>query len=122
MNYFWIFALAQLSTQLTHFLIHRYQWNAIRVSAGGTILFVLLLAAFPTPLRDTLYSVYLGGSFVGMSDAARLKASHLFFASMIFGLIFVFVLPFNIGMGGALGAAAFVSVSTVYGMRKLLGV
>ncbi|WP_374074581.1 hypothetical protein [Bdellovibrio bacteriovorus] len=122
MNLVWILGTALFATHITYLLSHKTQMGAIRASALPTVLFAALSALiFPAALAALTQPVFFGGSFVGMSESARLCERKVLVSSAVFALIFYFFISYSRGLGGALGAAAFLSCLLVYGARKALG-
>ena len=103
-----ILLVSQIATQLTH------NYGTVRASSGFTLTFIGLTFAFPFAIIPTLHAVFLGSSFVGMSDANRLSRKQLMIASFIFCLSFSFIIGHFKGYGGTLGFTAFVSCLTTY--------
>ena len=119
LNTFFIILVCLVSAQLTHWSIHKLKTGAVRVSGATTLLFVGLVTLLNIPNKEVLAAAFLGSSFLGMSDRDILTSRDLFFASWIFAILFLFVLPFNIGLGGALGTAAFSSCLIIREGREL---
>ncbi len=107
------------SSQLTRFLAVRFSVGVVRASAGSTLAFLALTSLIPYQDKDLLGAAFLGASFLGMSSVSFLSAWNLFFAAWIFAAFFLYAIPYNIGLGGALGVAAFSSCLLVRsGLRK----
>lgn len=96
-----ILAVSQLATQLTH------NYGTVRASAGYTLVFIGLTFAFPFAIIPKLHAVFLGSSFVGMTDPKRLTRQQLAVASFLFCVFFTFILKYLTGFGGTLGLSAF---------------
>lgn len=118
---FSILVIVLASSQLNHKLIRETSHGAVRVSAFTTLLFVSLNSFFDYPERELLNAAFLGASFLGMSDHNLFGPRDLFFAGWIFALLFYFVLPMNVGLGGALGTAAFISCLIIRTCRIIVG-
>ena len=103
-----IMLVSQLATQLTH------NYGTVRASAGFTLTFIGLTFAFPFAIIPTLHAVFLGSSFIGMSDAKRLTRVELMMASILFCLFFSFMMSHLKGYGGTLGFTAFTSCLATY--------
>jgi hypothetical protein len=103
-----ILVVSQIATQLTH------NYGTVRASAGFTITFIGLTFAFPFAIIPTLHAVFLGSSFIGMSDAKRLTRKQLMLASFIFCFSFSFMMNHLKGYGGTLGFTAFTSCLATY--------
>ncbi|WP_148278830.1 hypothetical protein [Bdellovibrio bacteriovorus] len=120
MMIFLVMLLSFLGAELTFFLIHRYHFPTVRASSGLTLVFAGFLALFNLPFVGVLQAAFFGATFVGMTDRSRMGWKRVFLASQIYGLIYFFLIPFARGFGGGLGAAAFVSIATVYSADKIL--
>lgn len=107
-NFLIILLVSQIATQLTH------NYGTVRASAGFTLAFIGLTFAFPFAIVPTLHAVFLGSSFVGMTDPKRLSRVQLMIASFIFCLIFTFILGHLQGFGGTLGVSAFSACGITY--------
>lgn len=68
---------------------------------------------FDLSIPDVSHTVFFGASFVGMASANRFKWYQILQASLLFGLMYVYLIPFFDGIGGALGASAFLSCLSV---------
>lgn len=110
---FFIFLVSISSTVITHALAKRNSGGAIRASAFSTLIFLAITKIVPFQIEPSLIAAFFGASFVGMSDPQKLSYTELIFASIIFSILFIYVLPFNFGLGGALGAAAFTACSLI---------
>ena len=108
MSFLLIFMVSQIATQLTH------TYGTVRASAGFTLAFIGLTFTFPFAIIPTLHAVFLGSSFVGMSDSNRLNRNQLIVASFIFCLIFTFIVGHLKGFGGTLGLTAFTACLMTY--------
>ena len=117
---FSILLVSIFSSQLTYVLAKKTHWGSIRISAMTTLVFVLIMHLTSLPFAETLNAAFLGASFLGMSDPSLFCHRDLFMGSLIFTLIFIFILPYNIGLGGALGTAAFVSCLIIRLVRKAI--
>ncbi len=104
-----IFLVTLASSQLTRLLVIRFSVGVVRASAGSTLAFLALTSLLPLQNKDLLGAAFLGASFLGMSSVNLFTAWNLFFASWVFAALFLYALPYNIGLGGALGVAAFTS-------------
>ena len=109
MIYAWTLLTSLLGTHITYWVSHKTRFSAIRASALSTLIFV---AATSDP---RLQAAFFGATFVGMSDSSRLSEKKVLLASAIFSLIFSFLLAhLRAGIGGTLGASAFISCLLVY--------
>lgn len=116
---FWIILISIFSAQLTHAIVKRYHWSSVRTSALTSLVFCYSLKLMNVPNGETLSAAFLGASFLGMANTELFRERDLFFGAWIFALIFYFVLPYNIGLGGALGTAAFVTCGIIRGSSLL---
>lgn len=103
-----------LAAVATYVLNKRSQHGAVASSSLVGLLFGVLL-----PLLYVSSGVFLAigafcGSFIGMSATARLKnTGQILLAGILGSLIFIYTQHYFIGLGGKLGAMAFVaSIST----------
>ncbi|WP_408097124.1 hypothetical protein ACJVC5_18995 [Peredibacter sp. HCB2-198] len=112
-----IISISMVSTQLTRWIIKEKGLSPIRTSTMLTLAFYLMTLPFDFQHKLVLQSAFLGATFVGMSETGKMSEWRLFWASLVYSLLFYYVLPFNIGLGGALGFAAFMSCLFVQFMR-----
>ncbi|MGB0924724.1 MAG: hypothetical protein ACPGUW_10520 [Pseudoalteromonas shioyasakiensis] len=100
---------ALLGAYSTYFLAHHNHFDGIRASAATSIIAFAILSLFPVDVE--LYSVaFFGGTFIGMSAPKRFGIFTLAIASILFALLFEYLVPRLHGYGGALGLSAFLSV------------
>lgn len=104
-----ILLVTVVGTQLTRWMIKEKELSPIRASTMLTLVFILMTYPFQFEDKIMLQSAFLGATFVGMSEVEKMSEKRLFFASIIYAQLFYFVLPYNVGLGGALGFAAFSS-------------
>lgn len=107
-----------LGAQLTYFLIHKKQLTTVRASAAPALIFSVIVSTLPIPFAAALRAGFLGATFVGMTDKSRLGWKRVVAASIIYGLVFYFLLPLVDGFGGGLGAAAFASCGFIFFFDK----
>ncbi len=98
----------------TRWLVQHKKISPVRVSSGLTLLAILLGGLLYGEMRHEFSSAFLGGTFVGMTDHNKFSSMGLLFADLIYALLFFFILPFNIGLGGALGLAAVISCLLIH--------
>mgnify|MGYP003574887615 CR=1 FL=1 len=108
-----VFATALTAALLTHELSQKKNWGTIRSSSFLTLAFALVTSLFHYKLSYKLQLVFLGGSFVGMSDPKKLNRYQISTASAFFSFIFLYFISFLKGFGGALGLSAFLSCLSV---------
>jgi hypothetical protein len=108
-TYLWTLLASLLGTHVTYWLSHKTKFGAIRASALSTLIFA---AATSDP---RLQAAFFGATFVGMSDSKRIGEKKVLLASVVFSLIFTFLLTrMRSGIGGTLGASALISCLLVY--------
>lgn len=118
MKFVMIALVAQVSTQLTHYLIVDRKMGSIRASTLVTLLFIAFSTPFNFDINPTLHAVCLGASFVGMTDPKRLNLWRLGLASVAFSIVFSYLIQHLKGLGGALGTSAFISCIFIYVFSK----
>lgn len=112
-----------LSSYLTFEFSKIKYFGAIRASAILTLLFyidLLILNYFFLVDIDFFLSIFFGGSFIGMSCPSKVGYYSLFGGAIIFSVLFIYLLPYLPGMGGALGLSAFLSVFLVLSIKKII--
>ncbi|WII72357.1 hypothetical protein QJS83_00565 [Bdellovibrio sp. 22V] len=117
---FSVLAVSVIAAELTFFLIHKKQMSTVRASSATSLVFAVLVSALPISFVGALQAAFFGATFVGMTDKSRMGWKRVFMASLIFGLIFTFLIPLVKGYGGGLGAAAFAACAVVYAMDKFV--
>ena len=113
-------SIALASTIGTGWLIRAKNFPPVRASSLLTVFIVSTVMLLDLKFGNRIAPVVLGATFVGMSESERLGYKSLSFASIVFSLVFFYLIPFNPGFGGALGLAAFCSCILVYGLKKIL--
>lgn len=88
----------------------RYQLSPVFVSSlmGLMISIVFLIQNFKNPF---LVNAFFGATFIGMSSSLKFNRWQLVLSCLIFTVLFIKLIPFLNGMGGALGFCAFLSVT-----------
>ncbi len=118
---FLIVIFSIIGALLTYILNIRFKEGPVMASG-----FIGLMAGAFLPLifnetGQMLAVVTFGASFVGMSAHKKMPEETLMiFSGLLFGLIFIVSAPYFGGAGGKLGATAFTSVLSVYGIRHWL--
>ncbi|MEL0647938.1 hypothetical protein V6248_10940 [Pseudoalteromonas agarivorans] len=111
--------IALLGSFLTFYLAKHNRFDGIRASASLSIIAYLILSTLN--LNPNLYSVvFFGGTFIGMSAPHRFGVYTVASSSILFSLLFEYLVPKLDGYGGALGISAFLSVCICH-MCILLG-
>lgn len=106
--------VSQVAAQLTHALALTKHFGSVRASSFLTLLFIAMTSLLTNPLIPTLHAVFLGSSFVGMTDPKRLSRLQIGLSSIIFSFIFTFLIAYLKGPGGVLGFSAFISCLIVH--------
>ncbi|HCV01643.1 hypothetical protein AAEU31_13215 [Pseudoalteromonas sp. SSMSWG5] len=100
---------ALLGAYSTYFLAHHNRFDGIRASAATSIIAFSVLSLLSVDVE--LYSVaFFGGTFIGMSAPKRFGIFTLAISSLLFAMLFEYLVPRLHGYGGALGVSAFLSV------------
>jgi hypothetical protein len=115
-----IIFITLLASHGTHYLVSKKNIHPVRASSTLTLCFIALTYLFPNGPIELFQAAFFGGSFVGMSDSKKLSLRQLSAASVIFSLIFYFLIHNLKGIGGALGFSAFTSCLIVYSSRKVI--
>jgi hypothetical protein len=63
--------VSQVATQLTHSLALTKHFGSVRASSFLTLVFIALTSLIAHPMIPTLHAVFLGSSFIGMTDPER---------------------------------------------------
>ncbi len=100
---------ALIGAYSTYILAHHNRFDGIRASAATSIIAYSILSL--SAVNVELYSVaFFGGTFIGMSAPKRFGSFTLAISSLLFAMLFEYLLPRLQGYGGALGLSAFLSV------------
>lgn len=99
---------------LTRWILQHIKTSSVRVSSALTLIVFLLIGFFENEMKFELSSAFLGGTFVGMTDFDKLSSFGLLLADLLYALFFYFILPFNFGLGGALGFGAAISCLLIH--------
>lgn len=108
-NFLLMLFVSQVSGQATRALASRNNFGIIRASSFLTLTFIGTTLPFSFTIIPTLHAVFLGSSFIGMTERELLNRNQLILASFIFCLNFQFLIHYLKDFGGALGFSAFVS-------------
>ncbi len=109
-----ILIVSQVAAQLTHQLALTKHFGSVRASSFLTLVFIGLTSFFTYPIISILHAVFLGSSFVGMTDPTRLSKLQICLSSIIFSFMFNFLIGYLKGAGGVLGFSAFISCLIVH--------
>jgi len=121
-NFGVILIISQLATHTTHTLVFNKNIGSVRASSFLTLSFILFTLPLSMEIIPTLHAVFLGSTFVGLTEPRRLSRYQLGAASLFFCLIFQFLVPDLKGFGGALGLAAFLACSVTFWLNKGLSI
>ena len=119
-QYLGIILASIMGAEITYHAIHKYHLPTVRASSGATLIFATAIHFMHLPFGVSLQAAFFGATFVGMTDKSRLGWKRVLFASLVFAIIYIFLIPLAKGIGGGLGTAAFVSSSVAYGMGKVI--
>jgi len=101
--------LVLLGAFLTFYLAKHSRFDGVRASSSLSIIAYLIFSALN--LNPDLYAiVFFGGTFIGMSAPHRFGIYTVASSSILFSILFEFLVPKLDGYGGALGISAFLSV------------
>lgn len=108
---------------MTFFCHHKLKQSTIRSACLTTITLIIVfnMSAHFVEIRNlSLFTSSLfGASFVGMSQKHRINELTLLASSILYTLIFVFLYPTLLGLGGSLGFCAFISCSAILLIKKI---
>lgn len=111
--------VAALGSLGTYWLVHKRHTGAIRASSGLTLAFTgfLYLASYTDPQINILF---FGSTFVGMTDHSRMGYKRVLISSQLF-LFFYSLISFYLGgLGGGLGASAFLACFMIFTIAKFV--
>ncbi len=109
----------------THYLNHHLKQGSVRASALSSLLVGLVFHfnpdMFVSSLQMNLPLVFIGTSFIGMSNTRHFNSMLKFIvASVIFAALFMGSQSIFSGYGGKLGLMANVSVVSVIGLFSMI--
>jgi heme/copper-type cytochrome/quinol oxidase subunit 3 len=110
------------STHATYWLIHRKHMNIVRAACLPSVLFCLVAILSKSEILLAQQATFFGGAFVAMSEPKRLAEKLVLLASLLFAVLFYLLrrydfVHFHGGLGGTVGATAFVACLLVYGLQ-----
>lgn len=115
--------VSQVATISTNLCIRKNKLNSIQSSTITTLIFYTLLLSinyYHSIEINKLLTIFFGATFVGMSSPQKISFFELFISSLLFTLLFIFLIPLLSGIGGALGLSAFLSVFKVNSVKKII--
>ena len=113
--------ICALAAVLTRLLIARGGWSAVAASTLPTALVGIALFGLESSLAGPLTAAWYGGSFVGMTQPARLQSlPALALTAVVFGLVLLRLQSTLVGWGGVLGSTACTCVLASLGVRAAL--
>lgn len=120
MNFLLTLVVSLIASQLTHALALNKHFGSVRASSFLTLIFIGATTLLPLPHNQAIQAVFLGSSFIGMTDPKRLTRVQICFASILFSLIFTFLVGYLKGPGGVLGFSAFMSCLSVHFIWRMI--
>jgi hypothetical protein len=108
-----------VAAQATHALALTKHFGSVRASSFLTLVFIGITTLLSVPNALSFHAVFLGSSFVGMTDPKRMSRKQIFLASVVFSFIFKFLIGYLKGPGGVLGFSAFTSCLIVHFLWRL---
>lgn len=92
-------------------------FGAVRASALLSLSFIAVTKClnymWELNISDDTHTIFFGASFVGMASSSRFRWYQILQASLLFGVLYVYLIPYFDGIGGALGATAFLSCFSI---------
>lgn len=117
----WVVLTALAAALITFYFSNSKHADAVRLSSATSLLFYFVFWCVADESAANYFSaVFFGGTFIGMSRLSRISYTGVIAASILFGWLFMVLLPLLKGVGGALGVTAFVCVSIVSLITYLL--
>lgn len=114
-------AVAIFGGGTTYLLAHKTNMGAVRASAFLSLILGIVFHShgLRLPFLSEIPFIFIGASFVGMTAPSQLNLIGIFFASCIFGVLYLVLPPIYDGVGGTLGTAACVSVLVTSGVHMI---
>jgi hypothetical protein len=113
--------IAVLSAVFTRWLVVRARWFPVPASAVPTACVGAILFGLDSTLAGPLTAAWYGGSFVGMTQPARLQSTlALALTAALFGVVLLRLQSTMVGWGGVLGSTACTCVLARLGLRAVL--
>lgn len=119
MNHLLVTLAAVIGAQATFYLIQEKHLSPVRASSASTLAFALVTLFLPVAFVTSMNASFFGSTFVGMTAKTRMGRKRVFGASLLFAVIFIFVLPYFQGLGGGLGTAAFIASAIVHATFRI---
>lgn len=115
-----IFLYMIMGAVATYIIHHKSRLSAVESSAVIGLIAGLVLPMLYEASGNYLAVVMFCGSFIGMSSSDRLvNMSHVVVSGTLAALFFIYTQNIFIGLGGKLGAIAFVSILSINGAIKI---
>ncbi|NOT80304.1 MAG: hypothetical protein HOP07_15015 [Bacteriovoracaceae bacterium] len=102
----------------TYWLAPHRHLGKIRSACALNLLFFFILSQIQFPENTPLRSLFLGASFVGMSDPKIVNHKSLFWISIVYLLLFFVVHQKVNFLGGSLGLMAFMATGLIYALTS----
>ncbi len=115
-----------VAAMVTLFVSHDLKQGPVRASAILSLAVAIIFLFFPSSMKANylvvnIPLVFIGASFVGMTDRAHFKNwIYAAFSGLVFSFIFLGTKGVFNGFGGGLGAKACLSVLTTIGVEYLV--
>ena len=125
MNLLAMILISIVAAHSTYWCTHSRKMGPVRAAGFTTLVFLGVSTLLSGTMLPSLATTFYGATFVGMSEPSRLKERSVLAASICFALIFTWLkkiefVHFQGGVGGTLGATAFVSCLIVYWAQFLV--
>ncbi len=125
MNLIAMLLTSMVAAHSTYWLTHSRKMGPVRAAGLSTLVFLGVSSLLSGGILSSLQTTFYGAAFVGMSEPSRLKERSVLAASILFALLFALLkkiefVRFQGGVGGTLGATAFVSCLSVYWIQVLI--
>lgn len=116
--------IVSLFTALSTFKLSHYpRVGVIRASSLVTLAFFLLLKfvqSYTSFDLDFYLALVFGATFVGMSSSDRVGLLGVALGSIVYSVIFFYLVPLLEGFGGALGLSAFLGCVVAMCLRRYI--
>ena len=109
MNIFLLLIITFAGSYGTYENCRKYNLSPVLVSSLMGLLssLIFLVQNFKEPF---LLNAFFGATFIGMSSAKKFSRVDITIASVVFVFLYIKLIPYLNGIGGALGFSAFISV------------
>lgn len=118
-NIYLILIISVLVSVITYVLNTKLKFNAVLASSSISLVFLTIFYFISKDLYLKYAALFFGATFVGMSFKKSLNIFLIIIAGFIFGYIFILNINSFYGIGGKLGAMAFMSTLVIDGVSLL---